>query len=152
VVVSRVDPGTPAEGRLYPNDQLVKAAFRDQQNGQVFRMWINSSDDIRMLKYRAGAGNNVALEVYRPTSGVRSFFVMFAPERSEEKTYTVTVNGRTEERTRATSQPMATIIDDATGEAAQMLNNAGQPTPVVPSDSPIPQRDGGESAGDLLRE
>jgi hypothetical protein len=153
VIVSRVDRGTPADGRLFPNDQLVKAAFRDQQNGQVYRRWISSADDIRQLKSLAGAGTKVAMEVFRPTSGSRSFFVIFAPERPQTRTYTVIVNGQPEERTSTMTsgvgESAAAIMEDSTGEAAGMLNGGGGDGPR-PSRSTDQSSAGGDSAEDLL--
>jgi hypothetical protein len=120
VIVSRVEPGTPAEGLLFPNDQLVRAAFRDAQNGRVFRMPIYTPSDVTRLKSLAGAGTRVALEVFRPTSGLRNFFVEFAPDRNE----VYTKGGVGAEV--AAAESAASISEDTTGEAAGMLGGGSQ--------------------------
>jgi hypothetical protein len=128
VIVQSVIPGTPAQGRLFPNDQLVKGAFRDAQNGQVIRVPIYSPADVTRLKTMAGAGQQVALQVFRPTTGVRNFFVNFvAPGGMVTKTYSLQVNGQTEMRTREVPQSgsAAMIQEDTSGAAASMLGEGG---------------------------
>jgi hypothetical protein len=150
VIVSRVDPGTPAAGRLFPNDQLVRAAFKDAQSGGIYRMPINSPGDIRRLKSLAGAGTRVALEVFRPTSGTRNFFVDFAPEGTTTP-YTVTVNGVLEERTSIkTGQSSPTVREDTTGEAATWLDGAGQAQGAGNQPPGGGSQGNPESAADLL--
>ena len=143
VIVSRVDRGTPADGLLFPNDQFVRAAFRDAQNGSVFKMDIYNPDDIRRLKTLAGAGTRVALEVFRPTSGSRHFFVEFAPERNQVYT-------RGGGNSVAAAAASASISEDTTGEAAGLLGGRSQPQG---SDYRPPRGeagDGSESAAELL--
>lgn len=148
VLVESVQPGTPAQGKLYPNDQLVKGAFRDPLSGQVYRVEIYSPDDLTRLKALAGAGTKVALEVFRPTSGTSSFFISFAADgvvtRSKQRQPT---NGRANSRSQ--SGPGSTnIVEDTTGEAAQWLNAGGGPT--VKGRSSVVYPGAGDSPADLL--
>ncbi len=157
VVVQSVLPGTPAQGRLFPNDQLVKGAFRDPQNGQVYKVQIYSPNDVTRLKSLAGAGTKVALEVFRPTTGTRSFFLTFATDGGivTRTRQVYGANGQVTERTvqeQRAATPM-TITEDSTGEAAQWLNEGGgsatggtPPVIVNPGNNGA----GGESAADLL--
>ena len=143
-----------AENRLYPNDQLVKAAFRDAQNGQVYKVNIYSPDDVTRLKTMAGSSTKVAMEVFRPTSGSRNFFINFAPVGGiVTKTYSSSQGGAME----TMSAPVVTMIEDTTGEAAQWLSsgtsspvnggNSGQgPIQTPPVTNPV----GGDSADSLL--
>lgn len=154
VIVQSVIPNTPAQGRLFPNDQLVRGAFRDAQSGHVHRVSIYSPADVTRLKTLAGAGTQVALRVFRPTSGDRNFFVSFAaPGGVTTRTYQVQVNGRTETRTQQVQQQArtTTITEDTTGEAASMLGgDAGSDNgPPVIIDQGSGQS-GGDSAADLL--
>ncbi|TWT76269.1 hypothetical protein CA13_67610 [Planctomycetes bacterium CA13] len=167
VMVQSVMPNTPAQGLLFPNDQLVKGAFRDAQSGQVQRVQIYSPSDVTRLKTLAGAGQRVALQVFRPTTGTRNFFVNFAAPGGAPvtRTYQVQVNGHTETRTRSVSQSAAaaTITEDSTGEAAALLGGGGPGgnAPILDHQGPnqppsqggvLPPSQGGigESAADLL--
>lgn len=180
VIVQSTLPNTPAEGRLFPNDQLVMGAFRDAATGELQRIQIRHPDDLTELKTLAGAGTQVALRVYRPTTGVRDFFVSFkAPG-----VVTRSVQGAGRSAPGAEAEPAsegavgsrsAVFTEDTTGEAAAMLGSGGggdagaapvirQPgiQPVQPGrPSPQPGRPslrpaqpgvqpGGESASDLL--
>ncbi len=154
VIVESVLPNTPAQGRLFPNDQLVRGAFRDAASGQVHRVNIYSPADVTRLKTLAGAGTQVALRVFRPTGGARNFFVSFAaPGGVTTRAYQVQVNGRTETRTQQVQQQArtATITEDTTGEAASMLGgdagSAGGPPVIIDQGS---GQSGGDSAADLL--
>lgn len=116
VVVQRALRGTPAYGKLFPNDRIVKGAFRDAYTGKKFVVDIYYPDDLRRLKSLAGAGTRVALRVYRPTAGTRDFFVSFAPR-----------NGTVEYSLRNGQQPhaeAATISEDTSGEASSWFNDA----------------------------
>jgi len=152
VVVSKVAQGTPAFGRLFPNDQLVKGAFRDAESGQVYRIDISSPEDLTRLKYEAGPGTQVALEVFRPRSGTRSFFVTFAG-REEQKTSSYTVNGREVERSEPyiVTSPLS-ITEDKSGSAARMLGSDGGQSSGNTSQGSATQGGGSssDSAADLL--
>ncbi|WP_442506931.1 hypothetical protein SH528x_005805 [Novipirellula sp. SH528] len=123
VIVQSVMPGTPAQGRLFPNDQLVKGAFRDPLSRQVHRVFIHSPADVTRLKTMAGAGTRVALQVYRPTTGVRNFLVNFeAPGGTTTQAYQLQADGQPQ-ALRSTSPAAAMISDDVNGEAASMLGS-----------------------------
>ncbi len=110
----------------------------------------------------AGAGQQVALQVFRPTTGVRNFFVNFAaPGRTVAMTQSVVVNGQIETRTTLVPQEgsSGTIQEDTSGEAASMLGEGGSgggPAIIDQGggiDGGMPQgggQIGGESAEDLL--
>lgn len=122
VVVERVLPNTPADGHFFPNDQIVKGAFRDAQDGRVYSVPINSPASLTQLKTMAGPGNRVAMRVSRPTSGPRSFFVTFASQGG------VVSGGARAYSTQgvAAAAPVAaaSVQADTTGEAAGWLDNS----------------------------
>ncbi|NND97747.1 MAG: hypothetical protein HKN47_10510 [Pirellulaceae bacterium] len=167
VMVQSVVPGTPAQGKLFPNDQLVKGAFRDAQSGQVFRVNIQSPADVTRLKTLAGAGTRVALQVFRPTTGPRNFFVTFATPGGVTTYGAPVAGGGTAAAMSRTAPAAAMITEDVSGEAASMLGGGatGGGPPVIsnpgtnpgfnpgvnpgtnPGFNPPP---GGDSAADLL--
>lgn len=130
VIVQSTLPNTPAEGRLFPNDQLVMGAFRDAATGELQRIQIRHPDDLTELKTLAGAGTQVALRVYRPTTGVRDFFVSFKAPGVVTRTYER--SGRSAPGSEAEAEPegavgsrSAVFTEDTTGEAAAMLGSGG---------------------------
>jgi hypothetical protein len=130
VIVQSTLPNTPAEGRLFPNDQLVMGAFRDAATGELQRIQIRHPDDLTELKTLAGAGTQVALRVYRPTTGVRDFFVSFKAPGVVTRTYER--SGRSAPGAEPEAEPegvmgsrSATFTEDTTGEAAAMLGSGG---------------------------
>lgn len=129
VIVQSTLPNTPAEGRLFPNDQLVMGAFRDAATGELQRIQIRHPDDLTELKTLAGAGTQVALRVYRPTTGVRDFFVSF---KAPGGVVTRSVQGSGRSAPGAEAEPegaagsrSAVFTEDTTGEAAAMLGSGG---------------------------
>jgi predicted RNA-binding Zn-ribbon protein involved in translation (DUF1610 family) len=168
VIVQSVLPNTPAQGKLFPNDQIVKGAFRDALTGRVIKVMITSPADMTRLKTLAGAGTKVALQVFRPTTGSRNFFVTFATPgivSTQAQTYSVVVNGHTETRVREVSESgqdgataSAMVVEDTTGAAAAMLDDnsfqggtpVGPAPGVPPAVMPTQPTFGGDSADDLL--
>jgi hypothetical protein len=153
VIVSRTRPGTPAAGLLFPNDQLVRAAYRDAFSRQVYRMGIRTVGDVATLKASAGPGARVALEVYRPTTGYRSFFVNFAISGEVTQNSAAAQAGDGQVVTRGGNQPRAaaaSIVPDSTGEAAQMLGGRSAPQGGNEPQEIVPNPVGGDSAADLL--
>jgi hypothetical protein len=153
VIVSQTRPGTPASGLLFPNDQIVRAAYRDAFTGRVYRSGIRTVGDVAMLKANAGPGARVALEVYRPTTGYRSFFVNFAIS-GEVTQYSAAAKGddgrvvpRGGGQTRTSA---ASIVPDSTGEASQMLGGRNEAQGGNAPQEFTPNRGGGDSAADLL--
>ena len=138
VIVQSTLPNTPAEGRLFPNDQLVMGAFRDAATGELQRIQIRHPDDLTELKTLAGAGTQVALRVYRPTTGVRDFFVSFkAPggvvTRSVQRSVRGAPGAEPEgEPEGAMESRSATFTEDTTGEAAAMLGSGGGDAGAAP--------------------
>ena len=149
LMVEDVLPRTPADGRLFSNDQMVKAAFRDPMTGDVHRLRLRTPNDLSRLKVLAGPGTKVALEVFRPTSGTRSFFVRFATNRPSvvRGVFGGGNDGAAAEEVRAT-----TITEDRTGEASRMLE--GEESVGGTNDDATlnerPRRGNNESADDLL--
>lgn len=77
LVTVRQITGLPALGSLFPNDKLIKGAFRDSYTGRVTRVQFYSPQDMIRLKTLAGADQRVALQVWREGVGYRSFYLYF---------------------------------------------------------------------------
>lgn len=173
VVVQSVKPNTPAAGNLFPNDQLVKGAFRDAATNQVFKIPIRSQNDLTRLKTLAGGGTDVAMQVYRPTTGTyRNFMLRFAVQggsaaRAEAFTVRTGPGGRSSTVARPRAARTTTFTEDTTGAAAALLGgpaNAGRrpggPPVVNPGTGPRPggppvvnpgtPSSGGDTADSLL--
>ncbi len=152
VLVERTIPGTPASGKLFPNDQLVRGAFRDAQNGQVYRQFIQSIDDVTRLKAYAGPQTRVAMEVYRPTTGYRSFFVTFETDEvvPQVRTRAAAAAADGSGEVPVTRRRAGAIVPDSTGEAAQLLGGreSSEGGPVTRESTQ--QGNSGDSANDLL--
>lgn len=152
VLVERTIPGTPAAGKLFPNDQLVRGAFRDAQNGQVYRQRIQSIDDVTRLKAYAGPQTRVAMEVYRPTTGYRSFFVTFETDEvvPQVRTRAAAAAADGSGEVPVTRRRAGAVVPDSTGEAAQLLGGReSSEGDAVPRGS-NPTGNSGDSANDLL--
>jgi hypothetical protein len=164
VVVSSVEAGTPAQGVLFPNDQIVRAAFRDAASGSIYRFGIRTPDDLTQLKFYAGTGTRVAMEVFRPTTGPRNFFVNFVPSSPIVPRAVYDSNGNMTSTTTTSRGSSAEIVEDSSGEAGNWLSN-GTDMPVggissgnsgnmlrtdVQTGVESNNNSGGDSAGDLL--
>jgi hypothetical protein len=112
-------------------------AFRDAATGELQRIQIRHPDDLTELKTLAGAGTQVALRVYRPTTGVRDFFVSFKAPGVVTRTYER--SGRSAPGAEPEGEPeaamesrSATFTEDTTGEAAAMLGGGGGDAGAAP--------------------
>ncbi len=124
LVVSRVLPDSPAQGLLFQNDRITKGAFRDVATGDVHRFQIASIQDLAQLKTLAGANTEVALEVYRPTTGVRAFLVTFVPEQEGPMIVMSTADGiaQNSANSQANTKYRTVLREDKDGRAKGMLN------------------------------
>ena len=93
VTVESVRPGTPAYGKFFPNDTIVRYAYRDRMTGEKFRSAVYQPGDINTMKNNAGAGNPIAVAVRRPNYGERKFLVVLPGKYLVTETRSYTVSG-----------------------------------------------------------